>query len=105
MSLALGGAFFLLAIAATIDVVRDNLPTPLPKELSPRARRAMAWVWPLIWVVLGILATIAGLSISPLITASDWPWTVVAAALFLTASILQIIKSLRSHRTAQRLQS
>jgi hypothetical protein len=106
MPLALAGAFFLLAVAATIDVVRDNLPTPLPKELSPRARRAMAWLWPLLFVALGFLSAMGGLfGTPPFIAAADWPWTVLCAGLFLIAGILQIFRSLRASRTSQRLQS
>jgi hypothetical protein len=35
-----GGSFFILASAATVDVLREDLPTPLPEALSPRPSRA-----------------------------------------------------------------
>jgi hypothetical protein len=102
---ALGGCFFFLAIAGTIDVLRDALPTPLPEELSPRTRRAMSWVWPLLFLALGVPCFIAGLSTSPFMTPADWPWTVIIAAGFLLGGILQVGKSLRGPRMPQRLQS
>lgn len=51
---ALGCCFFLWAIAATIDIVRNALPFQLPKELSPAARCSMAWLWPLL---LGVVCS------------------------------------------------
>jgi hypothetical protein len=104
--LALAGGFFLVAVAATIDVVRDNLPTPLTEELSPRARSAMAWLQPLLFFALGLLSAIGGLTATlPFITAADWPWAALSAGLFLIAGVLQIVRSLRTSRTPQRLQS
>jgi uncharacterized BrkB/YihY/UPF0761 family membrane protein len=102
---ALGCCFFLLAFAATIDVVRNNLPIPLSEELTPRARRIMSWLWPLLFLVLGVPCFIAGLTTSPFMTSGDWPWTVITAVLFLLGGILQFGKSLRGPRTPQRLQS
>jgi len=105
MTLALGGTFLLWGIAATIDVVRDRLPAPLPEGLSLRARRVMAWMWPVPFLSIGIPATIGGLYITPLISAADWPWTVLFAGLFLLFGVMQIIRSLRAPRTPQHLPS
>jgi hypothetical protein len=103
--IALGGCFVLLAIAFTVDMLRDTLPAAQPEERSPRRQRVMSWIWPPLFLALAVPCLIAGLSTSPFVTPADWPWTVIVAAGFLLGGILRVGKSLRGPRMPQRLQS
>jgi hypothetical protein len=102
-AVALGVCFLLCAIASAIELVRDVPPFAAPPNVSPVQIRVVGWIQLVLYSVVGVLMTIAGVLTALFVAPGNWPWTAVGVGIFLAIGIFRLSMSLRRSRAPQSL--